>query len=37
MTELSIEEAQDQFLVLLASYEFMFASHFVVTRKLSNR
>ena len=33
MKELSIEETQEQFLLLLGSYEFMFASYFVVSRR----
>ena len=33
LKELSVEEAQDQFLMLLASYELMFASYFIVSRR----
>ena len=33
MKDLQLEEAQDQFLTLLASYKFTFASYFVVKRK----
>ena len=33
LKELQLEEAQDQFLTLLASYKFTFSSYYVVKRK----
>jgi len=37
MKELTLQEAQEQFLILLQSYDFMFGSYFLVKRRIENQ